>query len=75
MLVTLGISFMVADFCLMVWTGDPMSVATPAALVGGTRTLGVYFPTYRLAIIVIAVIIAVLLWLLPMRENASESKT
>ncbi len=29
-LVTLGISFMVADFCLMVWGGDPDRVATPA---------------------------------------------
>ena len=32
-LVTLGVSFMVADLCLMGWGGDPISVATPA----GTR--------------------------------------
>src|SRR5262245_21944638 len=31
-LVTLGISFMVADFCLMVWGGDPINVATPDEL-------------------------------------------
>ena len=41
---TLGISFMVADLCLMVWTGDPISVATPSALAGGTRAVGLYFP-------------------------------
>src|SRR3984957_12878625 len=29
-LVTLGVSFMVADLCLMGWGGDPISVATPA---------------------------------------------
>src|SRR3974377_1153545 len=29
-LVTLGLSFMAADFCLMVWGGDPLSLATPA---------------------------------------------
>ncbi len=29
-LVTLGISFIVADFCLMVWGGDPVRVDTPA---------------------------------------------
>ena len=29
-LVTLGISFIVADFCLMVWGGDPIPVPTPA---------------------------------------------
>ncbi len=33
-LVTLGIAFMVADFCLMVWTGDPVTVPTPPELVG-----------------------------------------
>ena len=31
-LVTLGISFIVADFCLMVWGGDPIAVATPESL-------------------------------------------
>ena len=29
-LVTLGLSFMVADVCLMVWTGDPIQIETPA---------------------------------------------
>ena len=63
-LVTLGISFMVADVCLMVWTGDPISVETPSALAGATRMAGLIFPTYRLAIILIAVVIAVALWLM-----------
>jgi len=63
-LVTLGLSFMVADFCLMQWGGDPISVETPPALRGATRLLGLAFPTYRLAIIVIATLIAAALWLL-----------
>ncbi|HUZ72493.1 MAG TPA: branched-chain amino acid ABC transporter permease [Stellaceae bacterium] len=63
-LVTLGISFMVADLCLMEWTGDPISVATPAGLTGTTHILGMAFPIYRLAIIVIALVVAVALWLL-----------
>src|SRR6202040_2967376 len=29
-LVTLGLSFMVADVCLMVWTGDPIRIDPPA---------------------------------------------
>ena len=61
-LVTLGLSFMVADACLMQWGGDPISVDTPAGLVGSTRMFGMGFPTYRLAIIVIAVAIAAVLW-------------
>ena len=63
-LVTLGLSFMIADLCLMVWTGDPISVATPARLAGATRVFGVTFPIYRLAIVLIAVAVAIMLWLL-----------
>jgi len=63
-LVTLGIAFMVADFCLMVWTGDPVTVPTPPELVGAIRTSGLIFPIYRVAIILIACLFAVFLWLL-----------
>jgi branched-chain amino acid transport system permease protein len=63
-LVTLGLSFMAADFCLMVWGGDPLSVDTPATLTGFARFGALVFPNYRLAIIVIAVIVAIGLWLL-----------
>ncbi|TMQ19155.1 MAG: branched-chain amino acid ABC transporter permease [Candidatus Rokuibacteriota bacterium] len=63
-LVTLGLSFMIADGCLMVWTGDPIQVATPALLRGATSVAGVGFPTYRLAISLIAVVFAVALWAL-----------
>ena len=63
-LVTLGLSFMAADFCLMVWGGDPLNVGTPAGLGGFVRVGGAAFPLYRLAIIVIATVFAVGLWLL-----------
>jgi branched-chain amino acid transport system permease protein len=63
-LVTLGLSFMAADFCLMVWGGDPLSVATPGGLGGFVRFGTAVFPAYRLAIIAIAVVVAVGLWLL-----------
>ena len=63
-LVTLGISFMVADFCLMVWGGDPVNVATPDGLGGFVRFGPAAFPLYRLAIIVIAMVFAVALWYL-----------
>ena len=63
-LVTLGLSFMVADVCLMVWTGDPIRIDTPGALRGATAVAGLAFPTYRLAISLIAVIFALALWAL-----------
>ena len=50
-LVTLGLSFMIADVCLMVWTGDPIRIDTPARAARrdpGARDSA--FPTYRLAI-------------------------
>jgi branched-chain amino acid transport system permease protein len=63
-LVTLGLSFIAADFCLMVWGGDPLTVATPDELVGFARMGPVVFAPYRLAIIVIAIVVAVALWIL-----------
>jgi branched-chain amino acid transport system permease protein len=63
-LVTLGLSFMAADFCLMVWGGDPINVETPAGLGGFMRLGKAVFPNYRLAIIALAVIVAITLWML-----------
>jgi branched-chain amino acid transport system permease protein len=63
-LVTLGLSFMAADFCLMVWGGDPLNVTTPDGLGGFVRVGTMAFPMYRLAIIVIAALVAIGLWLL-----------
>lgn len=63
-LVTLGIAFMIADLCLMGWTGDPITVPTPAAFTGVMRAGGLVFPIYRLVIILIACVFAALLWLL-----------
>jgi len=63
-LVTLGVSFMVADLCLMGWGGDPISVETPAGLGGFVRAGGAAFPLYRMAVIGIAVVFAIALWLM-----------
>jgi branched-chain amino acid transport system permease protein len=63
-LVTLGLSFMIADVCLKVWTGDPVRIGTPPGLQGVTAVGSFAFPTYRLAISLVAVAFAVALWLL-----------
>jgi branched-chain amino acid transport system permease protein len=63
-LVTLGLSLIVADVCLISWGGDPISVNAPAALSGGLTVFGALFPTYRLVVLLAAVVIAVLLWLM-----------
>jgi len=63
-LLTLGLSLMIADLCLMEWTGDPISVSTPPALRGIVPVLGFVFPIYRLAIVLVAVVVAAALWLM-----------
>jgi branched-chain amino acid transport system permease protein len=63
-LLTLGFAFVIADGCLMLWTGDPWQPATPDHLRGAVQVAGLYFPIYRLVIVLVAVAIAVALWLL-----------
>ena len=68
-LVTLGISFIIADLCLIVWGGDPIPVPTPPALQQPLRVAGFAFPAYRLAVVVIAIATAVALYLLMERTR------
>jgi len=63
-LVTLGISFIIADACLMIWGGDPIPVPTPPALSRPLLVAGFAFPTYRLVVVVVAVVAALGLYLL-----------
>jgi branched-chain amino acid transport system permease protein len=63
-LVTLGLSFMIADICLLVWTGDPIPLETPASLRGTVRLGGAVFPAYRFAVVIVAVLAAAALWAL-----------
>jgi len=63
-LLTLGLSFVVADLCLMVWTGDPWQPATPSGLQGAVQVSGLFFPIFRLAVVLVGVAIAIALWLL-----------
>src|SRR5262249_56189414 len=68
-LVTLGISFIIADICLLVWTGDPMPLPAPQALRPPLRIAGFAFPTYRLVVLAIALVAALALYLLMERTR------
>jgi branched-chain amino acid transport system permease protein len=63
-LLTLGLSFIVADLCLMIWTGDPIQPATPPQLQGVLNAFGMFFPLYRVAIVGVAVVVAIALWVM-----------
>ncbi len=63
-LVTLGVSFIIADACLVAWGGDPIPIPTPKLLQAPVRIAGFVFPAYRLAVVGIAVLVAIALYLL-----------
>lgn len=68
-LVTLGIAFIIADTCLLVWTGDPIPLPIPPLLRGSVRVGEVVFPIYRAAVAGIAIGMAGGLWLLMERTR------
>ncbi len=68
-LATLGMSFIVADFCLMVWGGDPIPIATPALFQIPLRFFDLSFPTYRLVVLTAAIVAATALYLLMERTR------
>src|SRR3984885_11465245 len=63
-LVTLGMSFIISDACLVLWGGDSIPVPTPQNLQAPTRLFGFVFPTYRLVLVGVAVIAAIALYVL-----------
>ena len=63
-LVTLGIAYILADLCLVVWGGDPIPIPTPPLLQQPLRVAGFMFPAYRLAVVVVALAAAIGLFLL-----------
>lgn len=62
-LLTFGFVYIFMDLSKWLWGGDPLSLAKPTLLKGSIDILGDSFPIYRLAIIMIGLSIAVLLWL------------
>ena len=63
-LVTLGVSFIIADLCLMIWTGDPWTLPAPPSLRPPLLFGGFAFPTFRLVVLGIALVTAVALYFL-----------
>jgi branched-chain amino acid transport system permease protein len=57
-LATLGMSFILADMCLVIWGGDPLPLPTPDLLKTPVLILGIRFPAYRLFLIGVASVVA-----------------
>lgn len=63
-LATLGVAFIIADFSLWFWGGDPQTVSPPDVLSGAMRMFGFGFPMYRVAVLGFSVFLALVLWVL-----------
>ncbi|OCA91774.1 ABC transporter permease [Bacillus wudalianchiensis] len=61
-LLTFGLAYVFHDLASSVWGSNVLSVAVPSSLAGTATIFGQAFPVYRLAVIFIGLIIAVLLW-------------
>ena len=63
-LLTLGVAFVLNDMALVIWGGDSFTVPIPDALKGGVRVFGVFYPKYRLFVLISGILIFVALMLL-----------
>jgi branched-chain amino acid transport system permease protein len=61
-LLTVGVSFIVADVALAIWGGDPITLDPPAVIDGRTSLFGVTYPVFRLAVVALGVFVALGLW-------------
>jgi branched-chain amino acid transport system permease protein len=61
-LTTMGFALIFQDLALVVWGGDPYTIRAPAILTGSWQVGGLYLPVYRVFIIAVAVLIAVVMW-------------
>jgi branched-chain amino acid transport system permease protein len=63
-LLTLGVAFVLDDLLLVIYGGDSFTVPVPEMLRGATQMFGLFYPTYRLFVLGVGVVVFVALWLL-----------
>src|ERR1700722_4755989 len=54
-LLSLGFAFVLNDLALVIWGGDSFTVPIPQMLRGGMRVFGVFYPIYRLFVLMTGV--------------------
>ncbi len=62
-LLTLGISLIVAEALSIIYGNDVLSVPEPPGLAGSVDVAGSAYPTYRLMLIVVGLVLALVVWL------------
>jgi len=61
-LLTFALSLILSDFSLFLWTGTPRWVQTPSLLAFCVNIVGSPYPTYRLALILVGIIVFFVLY-------------
>jgi branched-chain amino acid transport system permease protein len=68
-LITVGIGFIIADFCLMTWGGDPLTIPAPDIVSGTVTIAGISYPRFRLFTLALGAVLAVGMWFLQYRTR------
>ncbi len=68
-LLTLGVAFVVAEVLIIAFGDDPLSAAAPPGLDGSVSVFGAVYPTYRLALIGVGAVLAVVVYLVVERTR------
>jgi branched-chain amino acid transport system permease protein len=61
-LLTFGVLLIIGDLSLWIWGGTPQTLPKPDALAGSVRVGDMVFPTYRLFVIAVGVVVGLALW-------------
>jgi len=62
-ILTFGFALVFADIMKMLWEKDIHSIPVPSLVSGGVQIAGTYFPTYRLILIGVGIVLFVATWL------------
>jgi len=63
-LLTLGVALILNDLALLIWGGDTFSVPMPDVLKGAINVFGVFYPKFRMFVLLVGVIVFIGLWLM-----------
>jgi branched-chain amino acid transport system permease protein len=66
---TFGLIFVFQDLAIWIWGGTPVLLKKLPILTGATNLFGFYYPTYRLLILLIGLVILFFLWWLLIRTR------
>jgi len=68
-LLTFGLAFIIADVIKMIWGNRLQSLPTPSLLDFSVSVGGITFPVYRLVVVLVGCLLALLLWYLESRTR------